>query len=310
MLDIIGKKWFYFLISALIIIPGLVSLFLFGLRFSIDFTGGTLWEFKVNSGSNKETKANPDFIRNVITQKGVEVGSIQISGEQTYLIRSKQISREKDEEIKRELSQELGEIEELRMENVGPVIGKELAEKALWALGLSLVVIVLYIAWAFRQVPRPASSWRFGVCAVVALVHDVLVVVGIFSLLGHFYQVEIDTLFVTALLTIIGFSVHDTIVVFDRIRENLKKMTGIPFAGVVNASILQTLTRSINTSVTVVFVLLALLLLGGTTLKWFVAALLIGIVSGTYSSIFNASPLLVIWQEWSQRAAKSGQLKG
>lgn len=196
------------------------------------------------------------------------------------------------------------------MENVGPVIGKELAEKALWALGLSLVVIVLYIAWAFRQVPRPASSWRFGVCAVVALVHDVLVVVGIFSLLGHFYQVEIDTLFVTALLTIIGFSVHDTIVVFDRIRENLKKMTGIPFAGVVNASILQTLTRSINTSVTVVFVLLALLLLGGTTLKWFVAALLIGIVSGTYSSIFNASPLLVIWQEWSQRAAKSGQLKG
>ena len=149
--------------------------------------------------------------------------------------------------------------------------------------------------------PKPASSWRFGACAVAALVHDVLVVVGIFSLLGHFYQVEVDTLFITAILTVIGFSVHDTIVVFDRIRENLKRMPSASFPQVVNESILQTLIRSLNTSVTVVLVLLALLLMGGTTLRWFVAALLVGVISGTYSSIFNASPLLVVWQEWSQK---------
>lgn len=305
MLDIIGKKWFYFLFSGLIIIPGLVSLTLFGLKLAIDFTGGTLLELRVNPPAGGEKlKVEKDALREGVESLGMAVGSIQTSGEKTYLLRLKPIEREQKEKIKKTLREKLGEVEELRFETVGPVVGKELARKAILALFLASLMIIIYIAWAFREVPKPASSWRFGLCAIVALLHDVLVVVGIFSLLGHFLKVEVDTLFVTALLTIIGFSVHDTIVVFDRIRENLKRMTGIPFAQVVNESIIQTLTRSLNTSLTVVFVLLALLLFGGQTLRWFVVALLLGIISGTYSSIFNASPLLVLWQEWEEKRKK------
>lgn len=299
-MDIIGKKRFFFIFSAILIIPGVVSLFLFGLRLSIDFTGGTLMEFRIK---NSELKVDKEEIKKIVNGQGIEVGSVQSSGENTYLLRMKPLEPEQNEKIKNALKEKVGETEELRFETVGPVVSGELTRKALWALSLALIMIILYIAWAFRAVPKPASSWRFGVCAVAALVHDVLVVAGIFSLLGHFYQVEIDTLFITALLTVIGFSVHDTIVVFDRIRENLKRMPASSFPQVVNESILQTLIRSINTSVTVVLVLLALLLLGGTTLRWFVAALLIGVISGTYSSIFNASPLLVVWHE---KAAKGG----
>lgn len=297
-MNIIGKKYWYFILSGLVIIPGVISLFLFGLRLSIDFTGGTLLEFRVKK---VESRINQDDIKKIVNEQGVEVGSIQTSGENTYLLRMKPIDQAQNEKIKKAIGDKLGQIEELRFETVGPVIGKELTQKALWAIGIASAAIVLYIAWAFRKVPKPASSWRFGVCAIVALLHDILVVVGIFSLLGHFLKVEVDSLFVTALLTVIGFSVHDTIVVFDRIRENLKKMAGVSFAQVVNDSILQTLNRSLNTSLTVVFVLSALILFGGQTLKWFIVALLIGIVSGTYSSIFNASPLLVVWHEFSQR---------
>ena len=159
------------------------------------------------------------------------------------------------------------------------------------------IFIVLYIAFSFRQVSKPASSWRFGITAIVALFHDILLIIGVFAILGKFLGVEVDTLFVTALLTIIGFSVHDTIVVFDRIRENLQKNIGKKFTEVANISVVQTLGRSLNTSLTVIFVLIALLLFGGETIKWFVVALLIGIISGTYSSIFNATALLVWWEE-------------
>lgn len=177
------------------------------------------------------------------------------------------------------------------------MIGRELSQKALIALLLASLAIVVYIAFSFRRIPKPASSWRFGIAAVVALIHDVLVVVGIFAILGRFLNVEVDTLFITALLTIIGFSVHDTIVVFDRIRENLLKNMGKRFIDVANLSVVQTLGRSLNTSLTVVFVLIALLLFGGETIRWFVVALLVGIISGTYSSIFNATALLVWWEE-------------
>lgn len=300
-MDIIGKKKIYFLISLLVIIPGIISLVLFGLKLSIDFTGGSLLEVKIkNEGANP----NVEEIRDVITKEQVEVATIQDSGDKTYLVRMKPIDKDKNEKIKEDLKAKYGDIDELRFETVGPTIGKELSIKALQAIALSSLLIVLYIAWSFRKVPKPASSWRFGICAVLALIHDVLVVVGIFSLLGHFAGVEVDSLFVTAVLTVIGFSVHDTIVVFDRIRENLRAMPGKPFAYVVNESIIQTINRSLNTSLTVLFVLLALLLFGGETIHWFVLALLIGIVSGTYSSIFNASPLLVAWHEWSQKRTK------
>jgi preprotein translocase subunit SecF len=160
---------------------------------------------------------------------------------------------------------------------------------------------VFYIALSFRKVPKPTSSLRFGICTVVALIHDVIVVLGIFSLLGVFLHVEVDSLFVTAILTVIGFSVHDTIVVFDRIRENMLKNSTLAFDRIVNDAILQTLTRSLNTSLTALLVLFTLLLFGGETIRWFVLALFIGIASGTYSSIFNAAPLLVSWYKWDQR---------
>ena len=179
---------------------------------------------------------------------------------------------------------------------MGPVVGAEMAKKALLAVILASLAIILYIAWSFRQIPRPYSPWKFGISAVVALLHDALVVLGLFSLFGHFYQVEIDALFVTALLTVIGFSVHDTIVVFDRVRENLPKMYNKPFPEIVDFSLTETLVRSLNTSLTVILTLTALLLFGGETIRWFVVALLVGIVSGTYSSIFNAAPLLVLWE--------------
>jgi len=176
-------------------------------------------------------------------------------------------------------------------------MGQETTLNALKAVVIASILIILYITWSFRQVPKPTSSFRFGVCAIIALIHDVLVVIGVFAILGHFLNVEIDSLFVTAILTVIGFSVHDTIVVFDRIRENLRKMGGSDFPKTVNESIIQTIGRSLNTSLTVVLILIALLLFGGESIRWFVVALLIGVVSGTYSSIFNASPLLVLWQE-------------
>lgn len=296
-MDIIGKKYFYFILSLLIIIPGIVSLVLFGLRLSIDFTGGSRMEYSIaKHPSNEEVKK-------VIASQGIEASSIQQSKD-SYLIRAKPISQEQNQKIQLALSEKFGKIEEKKFETVGPTIGAEIAQNAVKAVLLASVLIVFYIVWSFRKVPKPAGSWRFGICAIIALLHDVLVVLGIFSLLGHFLGIEIDALFVTALLTVIGFSVHDTIVVFDRIRENLKRMAGAPFAQIVNDSILQTLGRSLNTSLTVILVLIALLLFGGESIRWFVVALLVGIASGTYSSIFNASPLLVVWEEWREKKIK------
>jgi len=171
-----------------------------------------------------------------------------------------------------------------------------LTQKAIFAVILASLFIILYISWTFRQIPKKYTSWKFGISAVIALLHDAFVVLGLFSLFGHFYHVEIDSLFVTAVLTVIGFSVHDTIVVFDRIRENLVKLPQSTFEQVVDFSLTETLARSLNTSLTVTLTLTALLLFGGESIRWFVAALLIGVVSGTFSSIFNAAPLLVLWE--------------
>lgn len=286
MINLMKLKFVYFTISLLVILPGVFSLVKWGLNPSIDFTGGSLIEVQ-----------GPD-VKNELVKDGVEVSSTQKSGEQSYLYRTKMIDNAKKDQIMSQLKGKYGPyITISRFETVGPVIGQELTKKALYAVGLASIAIIIYIAYAFREIPKPYSSWKFGVSAVVALLHDVLVVAGIFSLLGHFFKVEIDALFVTALLTVIGFSVHDTIVVFDRIRENLRRTAGrVSFEEVVNESVLQTLARSLTTSLTVLFTLLALILFGGESIRWFVLALLVGIFSGTYSSIFNAAPLLVSWE--------------
>lgn len=283
-------KWWFFIFSLVIILPGVISLILFGVKLGIDFTGGTVLRYQFSQPVSSEQ------VKTEIERSGVEVAGITGTNPD-YTIRLKPIEQQKIEEIKNKLTIAYGPITDQGSESVGPVVGGETTVNALKALVISSAMIVIYIAFSFRKVPKPASSWRFGISAIIALLHDVLLVLGIFSLLGHFWGVEVDVLFVTALLTIIGFSVHDTIVVFDRIRENLPKHLSQKFESVADISIIQTLARSLNTSLTVVFVLLALLLFGGESIRWFVVALLIGIVSGTYSSIFNATALLVLWEE-------------
>jgi preprotein translocase subunit SecF len=221
------------------------------------------------------------------------------------IVRTTPVNEKQNQQVKKELATRLGTFKEESFETIGPTIGQETTVNAVKAIIVASVLIVLYIAWSFRKVPKPTSSWRFGIAAVLALLHDLLVLIGLFSLFGHFFHVEIDSLFITALLTVMGFSVHDTIVVFDRVRENLLKGSPLPFPETVNNSILQTIDRSLNTSLTAALVLFTLLLFGGETTKWFVIALLIGIISGTYSSIFNAAPFLVLWHEIDQRRKKN-----
>lgn len=288
---LMDKKWRYFVFSTLVMLPGLIVLVLYGLKLSIDFTGGTLLEYKF------ATQVDQNQITGTLKGENVDISSIARSGDMNYIIKLKPVDEKKISEIKKSLEEKLGQVETQRLESVGPIIGSETTKSALLALILASIMIVAYLAVSFRKVPRPASSWKFGITAVAALLHDVVVVLGAFAILGKIYGVEIDVLFVTALLTVIGFSVHDTIVVFDRIRENLPKYLSKSFTDVANISIAQTLARSVNTSLTVVFVLLALLLFGGESIRWFVVALLIGVISGTYSSIFNATALLTLWEE-------------
>ena len=289
-MNIIKKRNWFFIFSALVIIPGAIALALWGLRLGIDFAGGTLWEVRF------ERAVTAQKLREFLTTETIELSAISQTSQNTLFVRLKTADESKINEIKAKLSSNFGKTEDIRLETVGPTISRELTQKAAAALGMAIIGIVAYITWAFRQVPKPTSSIAFGVTTIAALIHDVIVVVGIFAILGHFLQIEVDSLFITALLTVIGFSVHDTIVVFDRIRENLKKHPSFAFEEIVNHSILQTLARSLNTSLTVIFVLVALLLFGGATIKTFVLALLIGIISGTYSSIFNAAPPLDVWQ--------------
>ena len=300
-MDIIGKKYLYFLISLIIIIPGLVSLLLFGLNLSIDFTGGTRITVALPKQATQETA---NRVKNILEKEKLKVSSTEISNNLIF-IRTQFMDQKQDFKFTTDLENQLKGAKQEEFETIGPTIGAETTANAIGAVIVASLFIVLYITWSFRKIPKPASSLHFGICAIIALIHDVLVVVGTFAILGHFFNVEIDSLFVTALLTIIGFSVHDTIVVFDRIRENLKRVGGISFAQVVNESILQTLDRSLNTSLTVVLVLLSLLLFGGESVRWFVVALLVGVISGTYSSIFNASPFLVVWQELGEKIKKA-----
>lgn len=297
-MNLIKLKWLWFGISIAVILPGLASLIIWGLDLGIDFTGGTLIEEKISTGPSTTQ------VSQIVESTGVHVDSVTSTSNGTYLIRTNEISSAQATKIRDTLEAKVGGTEQVSLDTVGPTIGAELLQKAALALGLASIFIVSYIALTFRSVPKPYKSWRFGICAIIALLHDVLVVTGIFSILGHFLHVQVDSLFVTALLTVIGFSVHDTIVVFDRIRENLTRMPGKSFAEVANESLLQTLVRSLMTSLTVVLTLFAVLLLVGPIsdkIKWFLVALLVGIISGTYSSIFNATPLLVVWQEWRSK---------
>jgi preprotein translocase subunit SecF len=286
-----NKKW-WLAGSLTTILLGAVALGVWGLKYGIDFTGGSLLE--VSSAKPIDREAFQKELEAI----GVEKIITQTSNDGGVLVKSATISQEQHSKVNELLAKM--ELKELRFENVGPTVGKDLTQKALLAIGLASLAIILYIAYSFRNVPHPASSWRFGVTAILALVHDAFITIGAFALLGHFFGYEVDALFITALLTIIGFSVHDTIVVFDRLRENMihdSIKTVEQFESVANDSLVQTLIRSLNTSLTVILVLLAMALLGGETIRPFVVALLIGMTVGTYSSIAVATPILVYWQD-------------
>jgi preprotein translocase subunit SecF len=303
MIDILGKRRLYYFFSLLVIVPGLISLGLYGMKLSIDFTGGSRMTFvSKNNIQNKDI----DSLKQIISSEKGVVASVQ-KLERTVIMRTAPFNEKQNAQVIEKITEKKLSLKEESFETVGPTIGKETTLNALKATGIAAFLILLYIAWSFRKVPKPASSWRFAVCTIIALLHDALVVLGVFSLFGHFLGVEIDSLFVTAVLTVIGFSVHDTIVVFDRIRENLLKVSGKPFEQIVNDSILQTLGRSLNTSITALLVLFSLLLFGGQSIHWFAMALFIGIASGTYSSIFNAAPLLVTWNEWDKKRKNKKQ---
>jgi preprotein translocase subunit SecF len=294
MLNIVRRRYWFFALSLVVIIPGLVALALWGLPLAIDFTGGSLLEVRFDTGS----PPSPANIVELYDELGIGESLVQSAGTADIIARSKPI----DEPTKTKLLAEMesrfeSPITVLRFESVGPTVGAEVAQRAISAVGLAALGILIYITYAFRRVPK---AFRYGVSAIIAMLHDVAVVVGIEAIFGHFFGWEVDALFLTALLTVVGFSVHDSIVVFDRIRENQRIHRRLDFEILVNHSIVQTLDRSINTQLTVMLTLLALLLFGGVTTRHFVTILLIGVFSGTYSSIFNAAPILVVWEnrEW------------
>lgn len=287
-------RWLYFLISAIVIVPGLFSLVFWGLKPSIDFTGGTLLELEFSS-SAKASEDRQEAIRKTMEELKIDISSIQSSGEKRVLIKTKPIGREEVASIIGTLAKKIDEKPtELRFDTVGPTLGKELIQKTILAVVLGAGFILLYV---WRQFKDP----MFGICAILAMFHDSLVLLGVFSILGHFKGVEVDTLYVTAVLTVLSFSVHDTVVVYDRIRESQKRFFKVPFIDLVNKAVTETLSRSINNSMTIVFMLISLYLLGGETTKWFVFALLVGTISGTYSSTFTAAPLLVVWNSLRKR---------
>jgi len=286
-------KWLYFLLSALVILPGIFSLVKWGLKPSIDFSGGTLLELKFSETARQQDSEAE--IKEELFKRDFEVSSVQTSNGDTFLIKMKPITKDKVATIKVVLAEKFEEMpEEVRFETVGPALGRELLVKTLVGILLAAGFILFYVAWSFKDK-------MFGVCAILAMFHDSLVLLGVFSLLGHFKGVEADTLFVTAMLTILSFSVHDTVVVYDRIRESQREFPKANLVDLINKAVTETLSRSLNNSLTIIFMLLALWLMGGQTVKWFVFALLIGTISGTYSSTFIAAPLLVIWDQLKLR---------
>jgi preprotein translocase subunit SecF len=304
MLDIVKRRYLYFAISLAVIIPGMIALIIWGLPLAIDFSGGSLLYVVFQPGTRPTTQQ----VLDVYASFGQADALAQTSEADGMIVRSKEIDQATKTQIVVEMEARFGgPISVERFDTVGPSVGSEVAQRAAGAVGLAALGILLYITYAFRQVPH---AFRYGVAAIIAMLHDVAVVIGVEAILAHFLGWEIDALFLTALLTVIGFSVHDTIVVFDRIRENSNIHRRMPFDTVVNQSINQTLARSINTQLTVMITLLALAIFGGITIRHFVITLLVGVFSGTYSSIFNAAPILVVWEKkewrtWFKRGAKA-----
>jgi len=296
MINIIGKRKIYYTISIIFIVASVVALLLWGLEFGIDFKGGSILEVSYPNNNRPGTEKIAESLKS-LNLSDLRVSSVGNNGAN---FRFKETDESTHQEIIKILN--IDGIEERRFSSIGPTVGVELQQKSIKAIIIVLLGISLYIAWAFRKISRPLDSWRYGVATLAALFHDLIIPIGLFSILGHFYGIEIGTNFIVALLVTLGFSVHDTIVVFDRIRENLKRYESLEFISLVNQSVNETIIRSISTSFTVLLTLLALFIFGGGELKYFILALMVGIFSGTYSSIFIASPILVSWSEMLKKS--------
>jgi len=295
MFSLVQKRHWYFRISVILILPGIVAMIYSTIslgspfRLSVDFTGGSIWELTFSQ------PASPDRVRALLADAGFGDATVQAVGNERNLsIRTRQMEVATKQALQEAFAQEFGETTELRFESVGPIIGYETTRSAILAILASSLAILFFIAIAFRKVP---NALRYGVCAITKMLHDVLFLLGVASILGIFAGWEVDSLFLTAVLTVVGFSVQDVIVVFDRIRENIPRRRGEPFETIVNRSLLETIHRSLATQLNAIFVMVAIILYGGATIKQFMLTMLIGMVTGTYSSIFFAVPLLVVWEK-------------
>ena len=293
---------YFFILPGLLSLAAVIALGLWGLRPGIDLAGGSLLQI-----TYQETRPPVQQVQQIT--EPLELGEVRVqpADQSSYILRTRALSNDEHTQLTTVLGG-LGSMKEDQFTTIGPTIGAELLQKAWIAIVLVVLCTIIFIAWAFRGVSKPVQSWKYGIVAIVTLLHDILVPAGLFAVLGRFVGAEVDALFIVALLTILGISINDTIVVFDRIRENLRfnedKGRREEFEEVVGRSITQTIARSINTSLTVVIVLAALYLLGPVVTKNFALTLIVGMIAGTYSSIFLASPLLVAWQKWSVRGAK------
>lgn len=331
---IVKNRKIFYALSVIMIAFSVYSIAVYGLNFGIDFKGGSIVE--VDFGVNKDATAtstigntadntsgaaqDASVIKGKLAELGLGEASVVKTGDNGFIIRTKSLTDEERKSVTEKLTTNIsvdakgatttttiGSVK--RFDSVGPVLGKELQGKAIWSIVLVLLAIVLFITYVFRKVSQPVSSWKYGIVAIVALLHDVIIPAGVFAYLGRNGGYEIDALFVTAILVILGFSIHDTIVVFDRTRENLRTV-GVgsnsgsgkrTFEDIVGMSVSQTVARSINTSLTTVLALIVLFVLGPVSTHNFALALIVGIITGTYSSIFIGSPLLVTWQKWSEK---------
>ncbi len=303
-IEIIKKSKIWYLISGILCSISILSIIFFGLKVSIDFTGGSLMELRFSSISEGINISSASSMKKYFDENiaDLETGefSVQKVDDDYYMFKFKEVNEEKHQEVLSRIREKLDpEVTEEAYQFIGSIIGNELKEKTYITIFLVVSLIILYIAWAFRKVSYPVSSWKYGICAIIALIHDVLIMMGVFSILGLLFNIQIDILFITAILTTLGYSVNDTIVIYDRVRENLKK-TNDKFDILVNKSINENIKRSIYTSFTTLIVLLSIYFFGGASVKNFVLALIIGVFIGTYSSIFIASPLLVSWNYYKK----------
>jgi len=295
MFSFIKHKRIYFTFSIILILVSALALTIYGLEWGIDFTGGSILELNY-----KEGRPSISEVKESLNDFDLGDARVQFSGDEGIMIRTKDISEEVHQQVILKL-REGGSLEELKFEKIGPIMGKELKQKTTLVAILSIIAILLYITIAFGRVSRPIASWQYGIASLIALSHDVLIPLGMFAVLGKLYDVQITIPVITALLTVIGYSINNTVVVFDRVRENLIRDRKSDFRDIVDKSLNETLTRSLNTSLTTLFVLFAIYFFGGETLRYFSLALITGLICGTYSSLFLAAPLLVSWLEWKRK---------